>query len=501
MERAASSVKVSQCKKAQERMNMQPDSGRQPVKRRKKFLKPGLTATKKERYFVKHNYHDHADEVEPEGSTKARGSKGPTRGGPATSFLFKLHNMLENTSRDHLCRVVSWQPHGRCFVIREPKSFSALVLTRYFNLNKLTSFQRQLNLYGFSRITHGKDAGGYYHELFLREKAFLCSRIHRMRVKGVGYKAASSPEDEPDFYSMKFLPSSPLKITPTGNPLVGPSQGTNLQEGEEKNSERDYLMRFCLKPTSVTNQSSTAALTTFPHPVECRGQVADAPMAESGTSNQPSVKPFSLPAESCAVSQSAIEMSNAAFLQSLSQCGHKEMKLPTAKSLFNECPLDTRLQLMEKIFGTNPLPNADASFETVIDKGNCPESSLFPDIAEFEVNTEAKMAMMQGYEHTQPADCQWGNRPCGQVVASNNQGGLASFEWDPEQEELFGARSMLARSPSLESLEISIYESSLGVPGAVNNFGASRSEDKCAAMPALQFERAEIDLMDQLFGN
>jgi hypothetical protein len=72
----------------------------------------------------------------------------------------------------------------------------------YFRQSKLTSFQRQLNLYGFQRLTRGADAGAYYCELFLRGKAFLCQSMMRTKVKGTRYKSASSPEQEPNFYDM-----------------------------------------------------------------------------------------------------------------------------------------------------------------------------------------------------------------------------------------------------------------------------------------------------------
>jgi hypothetical protein len=156
-----------------------------------------------DRHFVVHNYHDHSrDAPEDVIMTEATEEPPKRRGGVSVAFPLKLHAMLDQIERDGLGHIISWQPHGRCFVIHKPQEFVERVIQKYFRQTKLTSFQRQLNLYGFQRLTKGPDNTGYYHELFLRGKTFLCKHMQRIKVKGTGFKAASSPDDEPDFYQM-----------------------------------------------------------------------------------------------------------------------------------------------------------------------------------------------------------------------------------------------------------------------------------------------------------
>lgn len=122
----------------------------------------------------------------------------------------KLHTVLDQVGADGLGDIFGWQPHGRCFCIHKTKEFVDYVMPTYFRQSKLTSFQRQLNLYGFARLTRGQDAGSYYHELFLRGKQFLAKRMKRTKIKGTKFKAASSPDQEPDFYSMVRSESSKI---------------------------------------------------------------------------------------------------------------------------------------------------------------------------------------------------------------------------------------------------------------------------------------------------
>jgi hypothetical protein len=149
---------------------------------------------------VKHNYHDHAFDTDD--SDQEEDEMGRKKPCSSQTFPMKLHAMLDRIEADGYGDVIGWQAHGRCFCIRKTKEFVDYIMPTYFRQGKLTSFQRQLNLYGFARLTRGKDAGAYYHELFLRGKSSLAKRMKRTKIKGTKFKAASSPDQEPDFYCM-----------------------------------------------------------------------------------------------------------------------------------------------------------------------------------------------------------------------------------------------------------------------------------------------------------
>jgi hypothetical protein len=162
-----------------------------------------LSDNKHTHIIVQHDYHDRATETVSYGIEEIQ----TTRGGVAVPFPPKLHEMLQQVQEEGLEHIVSWQPHGRCFLVHDPKGFVDIVLPKYFKQSKLASFQRQLNLYGFQRLTKGNDKGGYYHEYFLRNRTDLCSKIHRLKVKGTGVRARSNPEQEPDLWKMSWITS------------------------------------------------------------------------------------------------------------------------------------------------------------------------------------------------------------------------------------------------------------------------------------------------------
>lgn len=116
-------------------------------KRRRKPQKPGKTAKNNDRHFVVHEYHDHAFDADDscdqeddtynsnDNTTAAAASTNEEhhrrrRGGVTASFPMKLHEVLDQVVEDGLDHIISWQTHGRCFVIHKPKEFVEWVMPK-----------------------------------------------------------------------------------------------------------------------------------------------------------------------------------------------------------------------------------------------------------------------------------------------------------------------------------------------------------------------------------
>jgi HSF-type DNA-binding len=107
------------------------------------------------------------------------------RKGRSGKFPQKLHQMLLDLERQGRSDIASFMPHGRSFAIHKPTEFAQEVMPKYFRMSRFSSFQRQLNLYDFQRITEGADKGTYYHELFLQGRPIVCAMMKRNKIKGV----------------------------------------------------------------------------------------------------------------------------------------------------------------------------------------------------------------------------------------------------------------------------------------------------------------------------
>ena len=144
-----------------------------------------MNCNRKHRYVVSHDYHDHAstpsiednlpiniddgyfgdddDAYQPNpahvvSTTTTRGSH---PGSKSETFPFRLYRMIEDAHAEGNSDIIHFMPHGRAFIVEDHDKLVNKLLNRYFQQSKYVSFQRQLNIYGFQKLTVGTDQGEY----------------------------------------------------------------------------------------------------------------------------------------------------------------------------------------------------------------------------------------------------------------------------------------------------------------------------------------------------
>ena len=89
------------------------------------------------------------------------------------TFPVKLHMILSNPEFQD---IIAWLPHGRSWRILQQKAFEERVIPLYFRHGRYSSFARQVNGWGFKRITHGSDYNSYYRKY----EWFVCIQFVRL---------------------------------------------------------------------------------------------------------------------------------------------------------------------------------------------------------------------------------------------------------------------------------------------------------------------------------
>ncbi len=124
-------------------------------------------------------------------------------------MLFEMLDCVSGTSH---VDIVSWLPHGRAFLVRDRIRLVQEVLPIFFDCQReFTSFQRQLNIYGFMRLTKpGPDQNACYHEFFLRGRPDLCLYIVKKpkSKQERSFRKSIDPDTAPDFYALPWAPAS-----------------------------------------------------------------------------------------------------------------------------------------------------------------------------------------------------------------------------------------------------------------------------------------------------
>eukprot|EP01040_Poterioochromonas_malhamensis_P001684 gene1684-1783_t len=95
------------------------------------------------------------------------------------NFPEKLYSILTRERLDS----VTWFEDGSGFIITDPRAFESSVICRYFSQRKIRSFFRQLNTYGFVRVsaTSWRDKYSFCHPLFQRGLPHLLRGMQRRK--------------------------------------------------------------------------------------------------------------------------------------------------------------------------------------------------------------------------------------------------------------------------------------------------------------------------------
>ena len=188
------------------------------------------------------------------------------------TFPVKLFNVLEfiRLQDPDLATIISWEPHGKGFQVHDPKKAEVEILPSFFNLRRYSSFHRQLNLWGFTRLAGSKKQEGgrhcieeenknvssndgsfyYYHEMFHRSKAFLCHSIRR-RLRLPSFNLTSTMErKQPEYHSRMAFHHVPSSTSNSTAPAVA--------KKDQEKGDHDYglITASCTLTSSRSEEPS-----------------------------------------------------------------------------------------------------------------------------------------------------------------------------------------------------------------------------------------------------
>jgi hypothetical protein len=138
------------------------------------------------------------------------------QGGITNIFPIKLFSMLKDIELNESCSdIVKWSENGNAFIIVKPKEFTKFLLPIYFRTAKLSSFQRQLNAYGFTKFNLyacQDDFHVYYHRFFHRDHADHVKLVCRRDVMQPNYTVQRGRQKKRLFEGESIRQHLPCKV-------------------------------------------------------------------------------------------------------------------------------------------------------------------------------------------------------------------------------------------------------------------------------------------------
>ncbi|VDM30492.1 unnamed protein product [Hydatigera taeniaeformis] len=166
------------------------------------------------------------------------------------AFLNKLTSLVDDPNTDNL---IYWDSSGRSFHIRDGNRLAKDVLPMFFKHNNLSSFIRQLNMYGFRKINRADSVIGFAsdnedmefsHPYFQRNNVNLLSKIHR---KPPSYNFAAN------FLNNNLSFNTPVSINSLCDQIAA-NGGNRIVLGTEFNRLSEAVRQMRSRQESTTQQ-------------------------------------------------------------------------------------------------------------------------------------------------------------------------------------------------------------------------------------------------------
>lgn len=172
---------------------------------------------------------------------------------PVAEFLFHLTRMLSDPANHHL---IEWDA-GR-IVVHDPPAMETEVLGKYFRHSKYSSFQRQLNYFGFKKISgKGKMSPcSYINDAATADLGCLLNIRRKTATKGIEKR-----EREAALAAAKAAKSSKDKSSSSSKSKSSKSKSkTKSKNGKPNNSPKRIRIRKSSKNGSKSKSKSIAVV-------------------------------------------------------------------------------------------------------------------------------------------------------------------------------------------------------------------------------------------------
>jgi len=167
-------------------------------------------------------------------------------------LLFRLIQDPESTG------AIAWSSCGKGFSVRNSKELTAC-LPKYFRHSKYSSLQRQLNIYGWRKMSEGSLKGNFYHPLFHRgmatseltqiTKKYTQKRYTKRPSKRAGPKIAPPPPLPPPLSPPPHAAAEEATET-----LLGFSRPFDERGGDENSAEEGVpIKKRRVNPSDINN--------------------------------------------------------------------------------------------------------------------------------------------------------------------------------------------------------------------------------------------------------